>query len=1270
VRADIGKTLALVPGLGTPPALPGSPKVAPPLSRPGPGTGPPPGLEARPTLAPSLSPLAPRAALDRLRGASSDRGLPAPGVPKSAAPPPPSAPPAWGSTAAFIGVGTGHRPQLADMVGAMQQASGTPPPAKGAPVTSLQQQITSMAQAAQQALHPSSDATFAAAASAAGHAQQSLAREALGFAGHAPAATSAALSQTLDTLFKRLNNAAPGPEPTAPDALGAQIVAQTAQALFAPPSGSGAEPARQALEGLATGTQASLLQRITDALSDGTAHSDPVLDLAAVLATSPGGAQRLASLLGEAGADPQRREQLTVSVMAWHQHQQLVGDGVRADDPRRQIVLKAARHALQLAAPPGGAPADEPPQQEGEGRLAYQLLRNGLVEQGPDSAHQRANRWLDKLSTEWLQHTARRNERAAGDAFGSAINAATVLMPGSLDGKTMPLRKTSVLNATQAATQSGVLPSDKEIVAGLDTSAARWRARLSAPAAGRATDPPQVLALETMIGGLLDRLDLSVPHGFVPMPMRKLDKISAEVLADVAGTLPAEALAALGPDFAAQWQHLGKSHPNAGQVLAFLTEQLRHHEMGGPTVQTAHRPSLLARARHADALAGTARQALQGAAQAAQACASAPASPADRALAAFACELHTSLAGLPPASLHALDPTLLGSVEARMGAAPFAALPADLRAAWNTLKTGQPGIADVVHWVNLGLLPLANTSSGPVAASLHAALGQASTAVNASLRHADLDQLDDHAADLIATRGDLRTPRDLAAMMEASVRRMDLDGKFQIKDERGNGLSTNKLMKFMPFVNVVAERFMQMNRTLDINMGAHGMEIFIGQTQGTSATGGLNLRASVPGLDTALNAIPGLEAYMQVGSRHGVRTVRGEGVSLRLQDFDGDIEARRLAFGAVLSDLSQASLLVGPGKPYPDVVSALLDRHAALSLATSENHETTHTGRTEGSAMAGVDTVALAGLAANLPLPNLPDINLPHLGLPQLPSLPSLPSLPKLPRLPNLPNLPSIKLPSMGLSGLKASDVRHVGLGAALGSHSRRAQGARTETGGTLQVNDYELTARHNVDAVGRLVHLKHGMGLYSAGGSQTLRVVSSGGSVLADKTQTVQRFNNPKEFRQAIEADPEPWVALLLAKDTTPHRSETDKRAAAHHRLHDLLQDAGRSDRTRITTYARVEAEFQVIKGLTPGAAKLWDDLEASARQCENRHDEAGAQALRQSIGELLNDNRNWVAQELSFGTQSTSERILRPPLLPVVGRQALGGGQSTHMASRLTKP
>jgi len=1245
--------------------------------------------------------MAPRASLDRLRGTSSDRGLPATGLPKSAVPTPPSASPAWGSTAAFLGVGTGHRPQLADTVGALQQASATPPPAKGASVTPLQQQIMSMAQAAQQALHPSNDAAFATAASAAGHAQQKLAREALGFAGHAPAATSAALSQTLGSLFERLNNATPGPKPTAPDALGAQIVAQTAQALFAPPAGSGAESARQALEGLAAGTQASLLQRITGALGEDTARADPVLDLAAALAASPGGAQRLASLLGETGADPQRREQLTVSVMAWHQHQQLAGDGVKADDPRRQIVLKAARHALQLAAPPGSAPADDPSQQEG--RLAYQLLRNGLVEQGPGSAHQRANRWLDKVSTEWLQHTARRNERAAADAFGGAINAATVLMPGGPDGKTMPLRKTSVLNATQAATQSGLLPSDKEIVAALDTSAARWRARLSAPAAGRSIEPPQVQALETMIGGLLDRLDLGVPHGLVAMPMRKLDKISAEVLADVAGKLPAGALAALGPDFAAQWQHLGKSHPNAGQVLAFLTEQLRNHEMGGPAMQTPHRPSLLARARHADALAGAARQALQGAAQAAQACASVSASPADRALATFARELHTCLAGLPPASLHALDSTLLGGVEARMGAVAFAALPADLRASWNQLKTGQPGIADVAQLVNLGLLPLAKTTSGPAAASLHAALGKASTAVNASLRQADLDQLDDHAADLIATRGDLRTPRDLAAMMEASVRRMDLDGKFQIKDERGNGLSANKIMKFVPFVNVVAEGFMQMNRTLDINMGAHGMEIFIGQTQGTSATGGLNLKASVPGLDTVLNAIPGLEAHLQGGSRHGVQTGRGEGVSLRLQDFDGDIEAQRLAFGAVLSDLSQASLLVGPGKPYPDVVSALLDRHTALSLSTSENQETTHTGRTEVSAMAGVNTASLAGLVSNLPLPNinppnLPDIHLPHLSLPKLPSiklpdlglpdfnlpklpgLPSLPGLPNLPsinlpslglpKLPSLPNLPNIKLPSTGLSGPKASDVQHVGLGAALGSHSRRAQGARTETGGTLQVNDYELTARHNVDAVGHLVHLKHGMGLYSAGGSQTLRVASSGGSVLADKTQTVQRFNNPKEFRQAIEANPEPWVALLIAKDTTPDRSEADKRAAAHQRLHDLLQDAGRSDRTRITTHARVEAEFQIIKGLNPAAAKLWDDLEASARQCESRHDEGGAQALRQSIGELLNDERNWAAQELSFGTQSTSERILRPPLLPVVGRQALGGGQSTHMAGRLTKP
>lgn len=1254
-------------------------------ARPGPGAMPPPGLAVRATAASAAPlPLAPRASLDQLRTLP-DGPLPvqarSQGSKSLAAPP--------GSIASFVGLGTGHRPQLGDVVGALRQPGTGAAPGATSPASSL-------AHAAVQALHPQDRAAVEAATQAAREHQRELVHEALGWAGSARAGTVTALRQAMQTLFERLDAPVPARGSAMPDALGADVIAHAAHTLFADPSRGGAEAAAQALQGLAQGSAATLLQRATDALAGTTAHADPVLHLAAHLAAAPGGQQRLSRLLGEPGLPPQRQEPLMAGLMAWSEHQQLVSQGVPADDPRLLLVRQGAGHAHQLLGQPDGLLPEEA-LSRGDSHMAYQALRKGLVDQTAGSTFQRANRWLDKVSDEWLQHAAFRNERAASGMPGSVTNAVTLLIPGGPDGKTMPLRKSSVLAATRAAVQAGLLLPEQQAVAALDASAARLRGRLASPQALPRTgrSPTSVQSLESLLAGVLDKLDLGTgarPKRLSGQHLKEgvlgstLDKLGKTLFKEVEASLPPGALATLGPAFNAEWQQLSTSHPNATHVLGFLTEHLRHRETALPDGQASapqHRLSLLERANQADALAGPARQALQGAAQAATHEAS-----ADGTVAALVAQIQASLErAVPASSLRPLDAKRLD------------------------------GVIEQIH-AALNRLPDAGAPEKPV----RTALEKTGQAVEALRRQAELDGLEAHIADLIAVRGDLRTPRDLAAMMEATVRRMDTDTRFQIQDQRETGLSATKLLKHVPFVNIVAEGFKYMNRSLSINMGSHGMEIFIGQTDGKNATGGVNLRAGVPGLDAVLDAIPGLEAQLQIGSQHGYASSSGEGVSLRLQGVDDDTHAHRLAFGSLLSDLAQAQSLVGPGNPYPDVLSALLDRHPGLSVSTSENQDTTHTGQTQASAALGVDLSAVAGLLGKLPVPHihlphinlklpkipLPKVHLPKVKLPQvhLPLL-SVPDI-KLPeiRLPdihgphinlpdiNLPdiniNLPSIDLPEVHLPDInlpalpilplpdfEPSRMWYAGVGGSLGSHSERAANLRSESGGTLQVNEYKLTARQNVDVAAQALHLERGRGLYSAGGSQTLRVVSNEGSVLPDKTQSIQRFSNAKAFRQAVEADPDMWVALLVAQDTGSERSEAGKQAAAHQRLHQLLQEASRSGQVKLssneigsggTSNTRTESEFQIVKGLTSEAARLWDDMEAAARQCDNRQDAAGAQALRNAIGGLLNDARNWTAQDLCFGTQSMAEQVVRPFLLvPVVGRRATGSGQSTHVPSRL---
>ena len=1251
-------------------------------ARPGPGAMPPPGLAVRATAASAVpSPLAPRTSLDQLR-ASPEGPLPVQarsrGSKSLAAPP--------GSIASFVGLGTGHRPQLGDVVGALRQPGAGAAPGAASPASSL-------AHAAVQALHPQDRAAVEAATQAAREHQRERVHEALGWAGSARAGTVTALRQAMQTLFERLDAPVPERGSATPDALGADVIAHAAHTLFADPSGGGAEAAAQALQGLAQGSATTLLQRVTAALAGTTAHADPVLHLAAHLATAPGGQQRLSRLLGEPGMAPQRQEPLMAGLVAWSEHQQLVSQGVPADDPRLLLVRKGAEHAHQLLGQPDGPPPEEA-LSRGDSHMAYQALRKGLVDQTAGSTFQRANRWLDKVSDEWLQHAAFRNERAASGVPGSVTNAVTLLIPGGPDGKTMPLRKSSVLAATRAAVQAGLLLPEQQAVAALDASAARLRGRLASPQALPRTGhgPTPLQSLESLLAGVLDKLDLGTgarPKRLSGQHLKEgvlgstLDKLGKTLFKEVEASLPPGALATLGSAFNAEWQQLSTSRPNAAHVLGFLTEQLRRHEVALPDGQAPapqHRLSLLERASQADALAGSARQALQGAAQAAT-----HEAPADGAAAALVAQIQASLERAVPASnLRPLDAKLLD------------------------------GVIEQIH-AALNSLPDAGATEKP----LRTALEKTGQAVEALRRQAELDGLDAHIADLIAVRGDLRTPRDLAAMMEATVRRMDTDTRFQIQDQRETGLSATKLLKHVPFVNIVAEGFKYMNRSLSINMGSHGMEIFIGQTDGKNATGGVNLRvrAGVPGLDAVLDAIPGLEAQLQIGSQHGYASSSGEGVSLRLQGVDDDTQAQRLAFGSLLSDLAQAQSLVGPGNPYPDVLSALLDRHPGLSVSTSENQDTTHTGQTQVSAALGVDLSAVAGLLGKLPVPhiNLPNINLklpkiplPKVHLPKVKLPPILLPVPDitLPEIPlpnlhgphvNLPdvNLPFIDLPFIDLPEVHLPDINlpdlpilplpdfepsrmwYAGVGGSLGSHSERAANLRSESGGTLQVNEYKLTARQNVNVAAQALHLERGRGLYSAGGSQTLRVVSNEGSVLPDKTQSIQRFSNAKAFRQAVEADPDMWVALLMAQDTGSGRSDAEKRTAAHQRLHQLLQEASRSGQVKLssneigsggTSNTRTESEFQIVKGLTSEAARLWDDMEAAARQCDNRQDSSGAQALRNAIGGLLNDTRNWTAQDLCFGTQSMAEQVVRPFLLvPVVGRRATGSGQSTHVPSRL---
>ncbi|HET9645660.1 MAG TPA: hypothetical protein VFP68_20415, partial [Burkholderiaceae bacterium] len=536
-------------------------------------------------------------------------------------------------------------------------------------------------------------------------ARARLAADALGFAASASAEDSARLCEGLGKLFHRLE-ASHGDKAIA--TLEASIVAQTASVLFGPQGTNDMHAGTQAVEDLLASDANSLHERISNAMASALPSNDPVLLLSAALASQPGGMHRLAALMGDSSIGSVRMESLSVGLSSWQ-------EATQADLPKdqRDLLRRAANYAAGLA---GSGHAEWSGEELREGRIAYQSVRNGMVQRGEGSDYEAANKWLEKFGSKWLERTSERNIRATSTFYGGALNAASTLIPKQ--SKTIPFRKTAMQAAAQAASAAGVLPEPLAACQEMDRDGAKLRKLLGEREAVRSgvRQSAEEVALDKLAKRCLDLLKL----GELPVlqalptltPLSKLPELNMPILtglalAGIRKSVPE--FDALGPEFAKEWAKLETGGPNVAQVLSLLTTCMLSQCMSRADHATPSwrgRPSLLERGKHADSLAQEAVADFGSAATHAGDFASACGLPQDAPLvlmAGLATQARQQLQSLPPWQLHELSTAHFEAIEESFGREQWSALPEAFKEAWNQLKQEKTGASEVAALIHGGL---------------------------------------------------------------------------------------------------------------------------------------------------------------------------------------------------------------------------------------------------------------------------------------------------------------------------------------------------------------------------------------------------------------------------------------------------------------------------------------------------------------------------------------------------------------------------------------
>lgn len=905
----------------------------------------------------------------------------------------------------------------------------------------------------------------------------------------------------------------------------------------------------------------------------------------------------------------------------------VAGAALAAD---RRLITAGLQHARRLVDPGSPAPAD--PQ---AAEIAYRGLQNGLTRQSDYDALDATLRMLH----EDLPALRARNERAATGLLGRLVNSVSSSAPQMIGGAApMPLRRSSMKNFVRSAIGNGMLPTREITLQRLASNTQELVAVLDRRLASPGGIDRHGFNVAIAVRGILSEVGAAAEDA---KTARRLGKTFFEAVDFKAGG----ALQALGTEFNADWQALRSSRPNAGQVLAMVAQ---HVDLGallrdeGP-IKIGRPPlTLRERAERVDEAAKVAVQdfaalasQLSGALQSARRPHRAAPDlgeievelPAPHGVTAklerlIALAKKSALAfdAIQPVSLLShLHAQTLHNLELEMGDD----FPAELKHAWQQLGRLNADAGQVMRLVQKEIqatLPEVLGQLPGAAGELGAALDRSKGSLRTLQRLTHAERLHQATADTITTFGDLRTPRDMRAMIESITQRISLGEKAKLGDSRVTridplawastafraALDQVGLSVSFNFGDVTANE-----RTLDVHMHAAALQVLVGETamRGESAA----VRGAA-GFSLKKNKVVGISA--SVDGRLEVSSERStfNGVALRFARTGGQEDLMRRKLADMLADLADPAALLNPAAGYASLAQGLLHRHPELVITQIEQGKSTT--KSEGR--------------VNLSLPRVA--------------------------------------------------VGHMQFGPG-GGISRRAQASsaeQKESGGRVKIDEYQLRGQTLSEAQVGLVGLSANapytdgnptltflrtLAAYSATQqlsfdftSVTQRDVRIGGATgmtLDEGTQSIVENDSFRKFVESV-GDLHPWVTLLAGRDNTPGRTAAEKFAVAEHRLMDCFSQFAGAERPDVS--------YSVSRQLRAPADRATDALEALAQEARAAGDDAAAGRWHQSVAALRMEDVAWTARNIQLRSAAKFDSS-NSFLLNIFGSKTSGESNSQHM-------
>lgn len=911
----------------------------------------------------------------------------------------------------------------------------------------------------------------------------------------------------------------------------------------------------------------------------------------------------------------------------------------------------AVKHALRQV---GGSqtPHDEDPATRLRQQKAFTAVSNGLLSNEPGSRYDLLNTQIKSIRHQYTEVTRLRNERAAKGAWGKWANVASASMPRALGGiQTNPFRKSTLLTEVRSGIRNGLLPDRSQALSNVAAGVGEVANWLRSHRQQHARPQASVQDVAERLFFALSK-HLIDSEGKVLMGEKDAKKIGSAFFSTLEQEAQVQALLGMEDqggsgqisqtdgdhdsarglsDFARQWQQLRQGKPNIGHVLGLLMERmdlraLAHGE--APQAVPAHQ-TLADKGAKLDAAARQMLESMQDMVAAVPASVKSAAATDERmaavaVIADFAkgmsdhwlkLPVQTSLSeGLRDDSFTTVPPGVL---------AAFERLPVDVQAKWMQLRSTGPDAMQL-----MGLLHEALRMACHEAGLTDQALYQQAQRAEVTLEHWRRDMvlqwLDLSAADVVTTHADLRSTRDLSAVMHSLSARLSLGERFRATDGKTTGLAIGRLLT--PVVAVPAFGLVSPvvnprwtgERAMEMNMTGSSIQAFVGKNEAKGLSLGLRVGFSL-GQALGLGGGGGgddakLRSRADVRWEAGVDFGQLDGVSLRVKRFSGQEDQLRRDLGSALMDMVHAP----PGAPEidgDDALGELIARHPKLAVSGFS-----------------LTTQALGGeLSAQV-----------NFGL----------------RVHGPDNV-SVETRA-GVRDAVGLNVR-----AGMATKSSRGTSVQLESSEALQVNEFKVLGKHRVEArAGMLTplglfqrpdnndtinpaqqtrlslnwlgqHLDTSRQLANRGMESTLRITTDQGATSNVQTQLIRERETYDSFANYINETQPLWLKALADRDVTPQRSRAEKVAVAHQRLSDVLEQFHRAE-------SDPNVVMIVVNSLKPEAAAAWDSLRALAIQATDAGRDSVAEMYRQTAAALLLHDSSWNAQNLQGKTKARYEKTV----------------------------